>query len=90
MNGTLEKMIQDGDWLGVAQAITQEHVESNSGDDRFADNISRAVGLYLDAHGLAEQLRIEEIEAERETQDCSSDSLNGAELNWAAGYGRGQ
>jgi len=49
-------MIHEGDWFGVAKAITREHVENQGmDDDRFADNITRAVDYYLDAQELSEQ-----------------------------------
>jgi hypothetical protein len=49
-------------WNGSTLDELQEFVA----DDRFADNISRAVDMALDARDFEEQERLEEIEAERE------------------------
>jgi len=74
MTDALKEMIHDGDWFGVAKAITREHVENQGmGDDRFADNITRAVDYYLDAQELSEQ------EQDGDPEE-SSDTMNGNEM----------
>jgi hypothetical protein len=80
MTDTLKEMIHAGDWLGIAKAITLAHV----------DKLTIKTFSDLDRWGEPNRYDPQPIEEESEAEEIdddapSSDTMNGAELDYAHG-----